>query len=80
MLDAEYTPEQASQICEAHPDTIRMLARKVAAGRTRISLGMSAAKYYHGDLMTRSAVLLLALTGNWGSAAGTPSCSTACRR
>jgi anaerobic selenocysteine-containing dehydrogenase len=63
MLDAEYTPEQASQICEAHPDTIRMLARKVAAGRTRISLGMSAAKYYHG-----------------GSAAGTPSCSTACRR
>jgi DMSO reductase family type II enzyme molybdopterin subunit len=66
MLDAEYTPEQASRICEAHPDTIRMLARKVAAGRTRISLGMSAAKYYHGDLMTRSAVLLLALTGNWG--------------
>ena len=30
-LDAEYTPEQASEICEAHPDTIRMLARKAAA-------------------------------------------------
>jgi DMSO reductase family type II enzyme molybdopterin subunit len=65
-LDAEYTPEQASPICEAHPDTIRMLARKIAAGRTRIGLGAGVCKYYHGDLMTRSMLLLLALTGNWG--------------
>jgi anaerobic selenocysteine-containing dehydrogenase len=66
MLDAEYTPEQASQICEAHPDTIRMLARKVASKRTRIAAGAGICKYYHGDLMTRSMLLLLALTGNWG--------------
>jgi DMSO reductase family type II enzyme molybdopterin subunit len=65
-LDAEYTPEQASGICEAHPDTIRMLARKVAAGRTRIGLGAGVCKYYHGDLMTRAMLLLLGLTGNWG--------------
>jgi anaerobic selenocysteine-containing dehydrogenase len=65
-LDAEFTPEQASPICEAHPDTIRMLARKIAAGRTRIGLGAGVCKYYHGDLMTRSMLLLLALTGNWG--------------
>jgi len=65
-LDAEYTPEQASEICEAHPDAIRMMARKVAARCTRVFLGMSVAKYYHGDLMTRSIILLLALTGNWG--------------
>ena len=65
-LDENYTPEQASRVCEAHPDVIRMLARKVASLRTRISIGMGAAKYYHGDLMTRSILLLLALTGNWG--------------
>jgi anaerobic selenocysteine-containing dehydrogenase len=65
-LDRDYTPEQASEICEAHPDVIRMLARKVASKRTRVGLGMGAAKYYHGDLMTRSVILLLALTGNWG--------------
>jgi len=65
-LDRDYTPEQASEICEAHPDAIRMLARKVASRRTRLSMGMSAAKYYHGDLISRSAILLLALTGNWG--------------
>ena len=65
-LDRDYTPEQASEICEAHPDVIRMLARKVASKRTRISLGMGAAKYYHGDLISRSVNLLLALTGNWG--------------
>jgi DMSO reductase family type II enzyme molybdopterin subunit len=66
MLDERYTPEQASAICEVHPDTIRMLARKVAARKTRVTLGMGAAKYYHGDLMSRSIILLLALTGNWG--------------
>jgi DMSO reductase family type II enzyme molybdopterin subunit len=65
-LDRDYRPEQAAEVCEAHPDTIRMLARKVAARKTRVLLGMGAAKYYHGDLMTRSIVMLLALTGNWG--------------
>ena len=73
-LDRDYTPEQASEICEAHPDVIRMLARKVASKRTRLSMGMGAAKYYHGDLISRSALLLLALTGNWGKkGAGTGS-------
>jgi len=43
-----------------------MLARKIASKRTRLSMGMGAAKYYHGDLISRSAILLLALTGNWG--------------
>ncbi len=73
-LDRDYTPEQASEICEAHPDVIRMLARKVASKRTRLSMGMGVAKYYHGDLISRSALLLLALTGNWGKkGAGTGS-------
>ena len=65
-LDAHYTPELAARVCEAHPDTIRMLARKVARGRTHIILGAGVAKYFHGDLMTRAMLLLLGLTGNWG--------------
>ncbi len=66
LLDAHYTPEQASSVCEAHPETIRMLARKVASRRTRILLGAGVCKYFHGDLMTRSMLLMLGLTGNWG--------------
>ena len=65
-LDAHYTPEAASRICEAHPETIRMLARKVARGRTHVVVGAGVAKYFHGDLMTRAMLLLLGLTGNWG--------------
>ena len=67
-LDDEYTPERAQVICEVHPDATRMLARKVAAKRTLIGMGMNLCKYYHGDLMQRSMILLLALTANWGRA------------
>ncbi len=66
QLDERYTPEQAAPVCGTHPDTIRMLARLVAAGRTRVMLGAGVAKYYHGDLMTRAILLLLGITGNWG--------------
>jgi len=63
----EYDPESAAGMTGTHPETIRMLARKVAAGRTNIigSLG-NAGKHYHGDLIDRAQLLLLALTGNWG--------------
>jgi DMSO reductase family type II enzyme molybdopterin subunit len=63
----DYTPERVSAITGVHPDTIRLLARKIATRRTNIlgSLG-NAGKFYHGDLIERSQVLLLALTGNWG--------------
>ena len=66
MLDAHYTPEQASEICEVHPDAIRLLARKVASRKTRITAGVGICKYYHGDLMSRAMLLLFGLTGNWG--------------
>ncbi len=65
-LNAAYTPEQASEICGVHPDTIRDLARKAARLPTKILSGYNTPKYYHGDLMERSMVLLLGLTGNWG--------------
>lgn len=61
-----YAPGAASEACGVHPDVIRMLARKVASRRTFVERGMSLVKHYHGDLMERSMLLLLALTGNWG--------------
>ncbi len=66
MLDAHYTPDQASAICGTPAEEIRNLARKVAKKKTHLLVGWNAAKYYHGDLMERSQCLLLALTGNWG--------------
>ena len=66
MLDRDYTPERIEKLCGIHPDTTRMLARKVAAKRTRFLMGWNSGKYYHGDLMERSMSLLLGLTGNWG--------------
>jgi DMSO reductase family type II enzyme molybdopterin subunit len=65
-LDREYTPEQAQAVTGIHPDTIRKVARMVAARRTRILMGWNSGKYYHGDLMERAMALLLGLTGNWG--------------
>ena len=65
-LDAGYRPEQASEVCGVHPDVIRDLARKAARLPTKIMAGYNTPKYYHGDLMERSMVLLLGLTGNWG--------------
>ncbi|MDO8615814.1 MAG: molybdopterin-dependent oxidoreductase [Dehalococcoidia bacterium] len=63
----DYTPEKASPMCSVAPDVMRELARKVARKRTAIICCLNnASKYYHGDLIERSELLLLALTGNWG--------------
>jgi DMSO reductase family type II enzyme molybdopterin subunit len=62
----DYTPEKATQVCGVHPDFIRMVARKAAQKSTRVLMGWNSGKYYHGDLMERSMMLVLALTGNWG--------------
>lgn len=74
----EYTPERASAICGVHPDVMRTLARKAASRRTTLICGATAQKYYHGDLMLRAYLLMLALTGNWGrKGTGTSEWSTA---
>jgi DMSO reductase family type II enzyme molybdopterin subunit len=65
-LDNNFTPEKQQPITGVHPDTIRLLARKVAARRTNIMLGYNACKFYHGDLIERSMCLVLAVSGNWG--------------
>jgi len=62
----DYTPEKAQATSGTHPDVVRTLARKAAKMRTRCLMGWNSGKYYHGDLMERSMMLLLGLTGNWG--------------
>ncbi len=62
----DYTPEHAAEISGSGAESIRYLARKAAKSRTNILLGFNSPKYYHGDLMERSMILMLALTGNWG--------------
>ena len=61
-----YTPEKASEMCGVNPEVIRTLARKIATKRGTIFCGGTSFKYYHADLMVRSYLLVLALTGNWG--------------
>lgn len=76
-LDGSYTPEQASEVCGVHPETIRTLARWIAEGRTRMLVAAGLSKYFHGDVMARSILLLFALTANWGrKGAGTGGWST----
>ncbi|MDK1023797.1 MAG: molybdopterin-dependent oxidoreductase [Gammaproteobacteria bacterium] len=65
-LDANFTPEKQQSVTSVHPDTIRMLARKVASKRTNIMLGYNACKFYHGDLIERAMCLVIAVSGNWG--------------
>ena len=66
QLNERFTPEKQQAITGVHPDTVRMIARKVATKRTNIMLGYNACKFYHGDLMERAQALLLAVSGNWG--------------
>ncbi len=63
---ADYTPELAEKICGVHPSVTRKLARLIATRRTKIAEGFNTPKYFHGDLMERAMILLLALTANWG--------------
>jgi DMSO reductase family type II enzyme molybdopterin subunit len=69
-LDRDYTPEKASEVCGVNAQVIRRIALKAASVRTAIAMGMNLGKYYHGDLMQRAMLLLLALTGNWGRHGG----------
>ena len=61
-----YRPEDVQEITGIPPETIRLLARKIAAKKTKVWMGMAANKAYHSDLYQRTMLLVLALTGNWG--------------
>lgn len=63
-----FTPEAVADVTSIPADVTRGLARLVATKRTKLYNGLGSCKHYHGDLMERAMDLMLALTGNWGSA------------
>jgi len=69
MLNRDYTPEKAAELCGVPAETIRRLADKAwkARGHVQVLVGWNSAKYYHGDLIERAMCLLLALTGSVGN-------------
>jgi DMSO reductase family type II enzyme molybdopterin subunit len=70
-LDASYRPEQVSETTGVSAPVIRRMARELAAARSAmIYSSWGACKHYHSDLMQRSKILLMALTGNQGKSGG----------
>lgn len=70
-LTATHSPDHASEITGLGADTIRNVARQLAAApRAMIYSSWGACKHYHSDLMQRSEILLMAITGNQGKSGG----------
>ena len=63
----DYTPELAAQTTGVSASVIRRLAHQVAESRAvMVFCSWGSCKHYHMDLVQRSIILLLALTGNTG--------------
>jgi DMSO reductase family type II enzyme molybdopterin subunit len=63
----QYTPERSEEITGVRASVIRDLAREIAASKAvLVFASWGACKHYHMDLIQRSIILLLALTGNTG--------------
>lgn len=63
----EYTPEYASKICGTNPKLIHRLADEIAKSKAMSNHTMtSLCKYYHGNLIERSIILLFTLKGQYG--------------
>jgi DMSO reductase family type II enzyme molybdopterin subunit len=70
-LDAHYTPEQSAVTTGVSANTIRRVARELAAaGAAMIYSSWGACKHYHSDLTQRAECLLMALTANQGKSGG----------
>jgi DMSO reductase family type II enzyme molybdopterin subunit len=68
---AGYTPELSHSITGVHPDVVTDIARTFAAADpAMIFCGYRVSKWLHGDLLQRSFMLLLSLTGNLGKPGG----------
>jgi len=64
---AEYTPENASQMCGVSPKMIERLAKEIMRAKAVSSVAQtSMCKYFHGNLAERSVALIFSLTGNMG--------------
>ena len=63
----DYTPEKASKHCGTSPKMIRRLADEIAKAKAMANVvSTNLSKYYHGNLMERSMILVFALTGQFG--------------
>ncbi len=62
----DYSPEDVYKKSNVPASLVEELGRKLAKKRTCSYIGFTCAKSYHGDLMERSFLLAMALSGNWG--------------
>jgi DMSO reductase family type II enzyme molybdopterin subunit len=63
----QYAPERSEEITGVRASVVRDLAHEIAASRAvLVFASWGACKHYHMDLIQRSIILLLALTGNTG--------------
>lgn len=63
----DYTPEKAQAITGVAPEVSRQLAREIAAAKGVVAISTFLwGKFYHGDLIQRSQMLLFALCGHFG--------------
>ncbi len=60
------TPEWAAEICELQADTIRTLARQMAANRTMISTAWALTRQDHGEQPFWAAIALASMLGQIG--------------
>jgi len=68
---AGHSPELVSEITGVNPAVIREVARRFSAAQpAMIFAGYAACKWLHGDILQRSMLLLLSLTGNIGLEGG----------
>lgn len=68
---AQHSPEVAARITGVHAEVIVDVARRFAAARpAMIYAGYAVCKWQHGDLLQRSMMLMLSLTGNLGVEGG----------
>lgn len=66
-LDGRWRPEQTAAITGVAPQTVRRLARMIAAARAALCVTQSTfSKYYHGMEMERCQILVLTLCGQIG--------------
>ena len=67
QLDRAYTPEQTASITGISAAVVRDLARRIGKAKAVSNVTSSnIAKFYHGNLMERSQILVFALCGHMG--------------
>ncbi len=67
QLERDYKPEQTAAISGVTPAVVRDLARRIGKAKAVANVtSTNFSKYYHGNLMERAQILVLALCGHMG--------------